>query len=153
VWSPDLGFDHTVFNIFFEVPGQTGLTALPLLQATAPAGFTWSYGQFASGYRADGKLFNAQGASATAQGTVIASPTITTAGKTVTLEYDRNTFTSPAISSWNGVRVYVSTWDYDGVQKIFRPISAGGGPYEVGQGQPTDPYVMDDIAPLTLVYP
>jgi glycosidase len=153
VWSPDLGFDHTVFNIFFEVPGQTGLTALPLLQATTPAGFTWSYGQFASGYRADGKLFNAQGASATTQGTVIASPTITTAGKTVTLEYDRNTFAGPAITSWNGVRVYVSTWDYDGVQKIFRPISAAGGPYEVGQGLATDPYVMDDIAPLTLIYP
>lgn len=37
-----------------------------------------------------------------------------------------NTF---GLSSWNGVRVYATTWDHDGVLKVFRPITAAGGAY------------------------
>jgi glycosidase len=150
VWSPDQGFDHVVFNVFFELPGRTGLTALPFLSANAPAGFTWSYGQFSSGYKSDNKTFNTQGAGATSFGAVVTGPKLSVAGKVVTFEYDRNAF---GLSTWNGVRVYLATWDFDGVQKVFRPISQAGAAYEFGGGNPGDPHVMDDLPPITLTYP
>jgi hypothetical protein len=150
VWSPDQGFDHVVFNVYFQLPGQAGLTALPYLSATAPAGFTWSYGEFTSGYKADNKVFNTAGASATSFGGVVTGPKISVAGKTVTFEYDRTTF---GLATWTGVKVYLTTWDFDGVQKVFRPISAAGASYEFGHGAATDPHIMDDVAPFTLTGP
>lgn len=153
VWAPDLGFDHVVFNVFFQVPGQAGLTALPLLSANAPSGFTWNYGQSIGGYKADNKLFNTVGANETTLGQLLTVPGVTVSGKTVTLEYDRTRFLNPTIPSWTGVKVYVTTWDYDGVQKIFRPISQAGAPYEFGRGNPTDPHIMDDVTPFTLQGP
>jgi hypothetical protein len=153
VWTPPLGFDHVVFNIFFQVPGQTGLTTLPLLSATTPAGFGWTYGQFTSGYTSDNKLFNSTGADAMNVGQLMAAPVVSTSGNTITIEYDRTRFLSPTIASWTGVKVYVTTWDYDGVQKIFRPISAAGAAYEYGNGNATDPHIMDDVPPITLTGP
>lgn len=150
VWSPDLGFDHVVFDVFFQLPGQPGASALPLLHATGPSGFTWSYGQFTTGYKADNKMFTSAGASDTNVGALVTGPQVSVAGRTITFEYDRNQL---GLSTWTGTQVYVTTWDYDGVQKLFRPISQAGAAYEYGHGNPTDPHIMDDVAPLTLTGP
>jgi glycosidase len=150
VWSPDLGFDHVVFDIFFQVPGGGGASALPYLSATGPSGFTWNFGQFTSGYKADNKMFTSVGATASSPGTLITGPKVSVAGRVITFEYDRNTL---GLSTWTGTQVYVTTWDYDGVQKIFRPISQAGGPYEYGHGDPGNPHIMDDLPPFTLTGP
>jgi hypothetical protein len=153
VWSPDLHFDHVVFNIYFQTPGATGgLSVMPQLQASVPDGFKWSYGQFTSGYANDNKFFNTTGADATHFGATARGPTVKANGpaKMVTFTYDRNDL---GLSTWTGTKVYVATWDYDGVNKAFRPISAAGGSCTYGNGLPTDPYIMDDIAPLTLQGP
>ena len=150
VWSPDLGFDHVVFNNYFSLPGQSGgATVMPFLSASTPPGFTWSYGQFSTGYSADNSMFTASGATATSFGAPATPASISSsaAAKTVTFTYDRHSF---GLSSWNGVRVYVTTWDYDGVNKVFRPISQAGGAYTYGNGNPGDPHIMDDVPPVTL---
>ena len=150
VWSPDLGFDHVVFNNYFSLPGQSGgATVLPFLSASAPPGFTWNYGQFSTGYSADNVMFTASGATATTFGAPAtpASISASAAARTVTFTYDRRSF---GLASWNGVRVYVTTWDYDGVNKVFRPISQAGGPYTYGNGNPGDPHIMDDVPVQTL---
>jgi hypothetical protein len=150
VWSPDQGFDHVVFDIYFQLPGQPGVTALPFLSASAPAGFGWTYGQFSSGYKADNKTFNSVGADGSNFGQVVTGPKISVAGRTITFEYDRNAF---GLATWTGVKVYITTWDFDGVQKVFRAISPAGDSYVFGHGNPGDPKIMDDVPPITLTGP
>ena len=151
VWNPDLGFDHVVFNIFFALPGQaaSATDVMPNLFGHTPAGFKWNYFQFSSGFSADNSMFTSAGASATSPGTPATTASIAANGsaKTVTFTYDRTSF---GLANWNGVQVYVTTWDYDGVNKVYRPISPAGGPYTFGSGAPTDPHLMDDVAPVTL---
>lgn len=149
VWGPDLGFDHVVFDIYFGLPGQSaaGTNVMPFLDATAP--FNWNYGQFSTGWSADNVMFNASGSDATHFGTPATPATVSSnySARTVTFTYDRHAF---GLASWNGVQVYLTTWDYDGVNKVFRPISQPGGPFTYGNGNSSDPHVMDDIAPVTL---
>lgn len=149
-WGPDQGFDHVVFNIYFQLPGGGGVTAMPNLFATTPAGFSWSYGQRTGGWKADAKMFNAVGATATSFGQTVTGPRVKVAGKTISFEYDRNVL---GLGTWNGVKVYVSTWDYDGLSGAFRGLSQAGGNYEFGHGNPTDPHIMDEVPPITLSYP
>jgi hypothetical protein len=154
VWSPDLGFDHVVFNNYFMLPGQSGGTSvMPFLSANTPAGFQWTYAQFSTGYSADNVMFTSGGADATHFGAPAtpAGVSANAAAKQVTFTYDRRSF---GLATWNGVQVYLTTWDYDGVNKVFRPISQAGGPFTYGHGNPTDPHIMDDVVPpVTLVYP
>jgi glycosidase len=150
VWGPDYGFDHVVFNVFFSLPGASGGTnVMPNLFGTTPAGFNWNYWQFSSGWAIDNSMYSAAGATDKLPGTPVtpASVSANAAAKTVTFTYDRRTF---GLASWNGVQVYVTTWDYDGVNKVYRPLSPAGGPYTFGNGAATDPRVMDDVAPVTL---
>jgi hypothetical protein len=150
VWSPDLGFDHVVFNVFFQLPGQAGSTLLPNLSGATPAGFQWSYFQFSTGYSSDNAMFTSAGATTSTPGTPATPASISAnpAAKTVTFTYDRRDF---GLADWNGVRVWLTTWDYDGVNKVYRPISPAGGPYTYGSGAPSDPHWMDDVPPVTLV--
>ena len=147
VWNPPLKFDHVAFNIFFSVPGQPGLTALPLLNASMPAGFSWNFDQFSYGWQ--NALYGASGASATAYGAPAPAPTVSAdpAAKTVTFTYLRKNF---GVATWSGIQVYVTTWDFDGIKGVFRPLSLAGGQWEMGGGQPTNPLVMDDVPPITI---
>ena len=144
VWKPPNGFDHVAFNIYFQLPGQTGVTFMPQLQASVPSGFSWSYSQFSYGW--GNAMYSSNGATPDKFGTPAAPPTLSAdqATKTVTFTYNRNNFAG--LASWSGVKVYVTTWDYDGIGARFRPIALEGGPWLVGGGQSTDPYIMDDIA-------
>jgi glycosidase len=151
VWNPDLGFDHVVFNNYFALPGQSasGTNVMPFLSATTPAGFNWNYGQFSTGWSGDNVMFNTNGASASSFGAPAASAAISSnfSAKQVTFTYDRHNY---GLASWNGVQVYVTVWDYDGVNKVFRPITQAGGPFTYGNGNASDPHVMDLCPPVTL---
>ena len=83
-------------------------------------------------------------------GTRAQIPGVKVAGKTISFEYDRNVM---GLGTWNGVKVYVATWDYDGLSGAFRGLSQAGGNYEFGHGNPTDPHIMDEVPPITLSYP
>ncbi|MCA1829677.1 MAG: hypothetical protein LC689_22360, partial [Myxococcales bacterium] len=147
VWNPPLKFDHVAFNIFFSVPGQTGMTAMPLLQGSTPAGFTWNYDQFSYGWQ--NVMYGTSGASASAYGSPAPAPTVNAdpVSKTVTFTYVLKAF---GVSSWSGIKVYVTSWDFDGIKGVFRPLSPGGGQWEMGGGQPGDPLIMDDVPPITI---
>ena len=147
VWNPPLKFDHVAFNIFFSVPGKAGATTMPLLNAATPSGFNWSYDQFSYGWQ--NAMYSSSGASATGYGAPATEPTVSAdpATKTVTFTYLRKSF---GVSSWSGIGVYVTTWDFDGIKGIFRPLSAAGGQWEMGGGQPTEPKIMDDHPVITI---
>jgi len=147
-WKPANGFDHVAFTVFIEIPGKPGAaTVMPLQNATLPAGMRWHYRLRAHGW--SNALFSSVGASASNEGIpVTPSSTIGVdpAGDTVS-------FTLPAsalghLRSLSGLKIYVTTWDYDGGYRALmpqaQPMGFGGGDGGV------DPLVMDDTAVIVL---
>ncbi|HUM12134.1 MAG TPA: alpha-amylase family glycosyl hydrolase [Myxococcaceae bacterium] len=150
VWKPALGFDHVAFNIFFSIPGQQGLTVLPKLNASMPGGFTWNLDQFTYGW--NNAMYTTTGATASAYGNTTIPPVVLAdqSTKTVTFSYNRTNY---GLSTWEGVKVYLTTWDFDGIGGNFRPLSPAGGQWDFGGGAATDPLILDDTAILTLPPP
>jgi glycosidase len=162
VWNPPNGFDHVAFNIYFSLPGQSGATSvMPKLNGSTPAGFQWSLNQFSYGW--DTVMYTSAGATADKYGSVSTPPAVKADAnlKTVTFTYDR---TSYGLASWSGVGIYISTWDFDGIGAMFRPLTKDGGQWRMGGGpgpytpDSTDPTVlyspgpkiMDDLPPITI---
>ena len=151
VWNPSNGFDHTCFNVYFDVPGLAGLTLLPKIQATIPAaadGFAWDFTHFAYGW--GNSLHKTQGASTSEMGGPVPgrpSIVVDAASQTIIFEYQASTF---GLQSWAGVKVYATTWDFDGIDARYRPLSPAGGQWLMGGGAETDPYIMDSVGPVTL---
>lgn len=140
-WNPLLGFDHVALSVFIELPGRDGGgTALPQQNATLPDGMRWHRRLRTYGW--SNALFASEGASATADGTVAA-----TAAR---VEVDRATnaivYTLPARAldgvELSGMRIYATTWDYDGG---FRPLAPEAGGNAFGGGEADAPKVMDDL--------
>ena len=160
IWVPQNGFDHVYFNIYFSVPGGANpATVMPKLNASVPAGFSWSFNQFSGGF--DNYMYTSTGATSDAHGGNAVGPTIKVSGNTITFTYDRNNF---GIPTWDGVKVYIATWDFDGINAVFRPLTKDGGEWTMGGGGPpytpdavdptilysADPKIMDDVPVLTL---
>jgi hypothetical protein len=162
VWNPRNGFDHVYFNIYFSVPGQSdAATVMPKLGARVPEGFAWSFNQFSGGF--DNVMYTSRGATADAYGSTSIAPTIRVdaTAKTVIFTYDRNNFGVP---SWSGVKLYIATWDFDGIGAVFRPLTKDGGQWRMGGGGPpftadttdpgilysADPKVMDDVTVISI---
>jgi glycosidase len=146
-WNPANGFDHVAFTVFIELPdGGPGARVMPLQDAALPEGMRWHYRLRAHGW--SNALTAADGASATAEGrsaTPAAAIEVDTAASTVR-------FVLPAKAlggrrSLAGVRVYVTSWDYDGG---FRPITPEGGGHVFGGGRAGDPKVMDASAVIVI---
>jgi hypothetical protein len=161
VWNPKNLFDHVYFNIYLSVPAQAGAaTVMPRLNASVPAGFAWSFNQFSGGF--DNVMYTSAGATADAYGAPSIAPTIKVDAnqKTITFTYDRNNY---GLASWSGVKIYIATWDFDGIGASFRPLTRDGGQWRMGGGGPpytpdatdptvqysADPKIMDDVAPIT----
>jgi hypothetical protein len=162
VWNPPNGYDHVCFNIYFSLPGQSGAAmVMPKLNASVPSGFAWSLNQFGTGW--DNVMYTSTGATADAYGTTSIAPTVRTdpSTKTVIFTYDRNNY---GLANWSGVKIYVATWDFDGINAIFRPLAKDAGQWRMGGGPPpytpdaidptilysAGPKIMDDLPPMTI---
>jgi hypothetical protein len=148
VWSPQNGFDHVVFTVFIELPGQTGgRDWMPLQNARLPENMRWHRRLRVHGWT--NALFSAEGASATAEGTVIgpaAGISVDRAARTVSLTLSAASL--GRLASLDGARVYVTTWDYD---SGYRALAREAAPFVMGGGHPErDPLVMDDTPVIVL---
>ena len=120
---------------------------MPFQNARLPQDMHWNYRLRAHGW--SNALFTSAGASATSDGT----PTAPAAGIEVDATSNTISFTLSSdalgdLQSLSGVKVYVSTWDYDGG---FRPLAAMPESSTFGGGNgATDPLIMDDSAVITL---
>lgn len=157
-WNPANGFDHVVFTLFIELPEQAGgVTAMPLQNAQLPTGMRWHLRLRAHGW--SNALFDAEGAGPEREGRL--------AGEAARIEVDRTaadrTVTDPTVAdraggvvrftlparvlggrtSLSGLRLHVSTWDYDGG---FRPLSPQAGANRFGGGETDDAKVMDALS-------
>jgi glycosidase len=157
-WNPPNGFDHVCFNLYWALPAGGGTDVMPMQNATTPLGFTWNYRQFAYGW--DNAVFSSVGASASANGTPVpaAVPAIKTnpSTKTVVFTYDRNAL---GLATWSGVKLYLTTWDFDGIGGGYRPLlqirgpwAMGGGPapYDPSTGESAGPKIMDQVGPISI---
>jgi glycosidase len=152
VWGPPNGFDHVAFSLFLELPpGGEGaplpapVAAMPEQDGELPDGMRWHLRLRAHGW--SNAMFNAVGASATQEGTVVSpAAAIDTDAATRTVR-----FTLPAAAlgdrkRLSGARLYLATWDYDGG---WRALAPEPGPFIFG-GPPGSPKVIDAVGPLRL---
>ena len=147
-WNPPNGFDHVAFSLFIHLPNREGgATALPWQNALMPQGLRWHYRLLANGW--SNALFSADGAGASADGTVV------TPAADIHVDRNRNSVSfiiSAAalggLKSLSGAKLYLSTWDYDGVYRSLTPNALPSG-FGGGDGA-VDPLIMDDIPVLEL---
>ncbi len=148
LWNPANGFDHVAFTVFIELPGRDGGSqVMPLQNATLPQGMNWHLRLRAHGW--SNVLFTSAGATASHEGT----PAPVGAQLLSDATSHTVSFILPAAALGNlpslaGVKLYVTTWDYD---SGYRGLSAAALPYGFGGGDPNaDPRVMDDTPVITL---
>jgi glycosidase len=151
VWNPRNGFDHVAFHVFIDLPGREGVTVLPRLNADAPAGFAWDYLAFVEGW--NNRFSSAEGAGPDSYGTpVTPAPQIA-----VDPGLKRISFLFPAAAlgypeTLDGTRVYVTTWDWNGVDNAYRPLKEVAEQWSFGGGDGAmDPLILDatDVVPVT----
>jgi hypothetical protein len=146
-WNPPNGFDHVVFTLFVELPGEDGgATVMPLQAGELPGGMRWHYRLRAHGWT--NALFAAEGADAQVEGrATMPAATIAVDREAKTVE-----FTLPAAAlghpaTLEGARVYLNTWDYG---EGYRALQPEAGAHAFGGGGPGDPLWMDAIGPVEL---
>jgi len=145
-WNPQNGFDHVAFTVFIDVPDRSGSTVMPQQNASVPAGMDWDYRARFHGW--SNTLFGANGASATAEGSPLPPGSIEVDGaaSTVSLTLPEDLFGS--LGSLSGIKVYVTTWDYDGG---YRPLVTAAEQWKFWGGDGTrDPLVLDSTPVLTI---
>jgi hypothetical protein len=120
---------------------------MPLQNASLPDGMRWQRRLRVHGW--SNALFGAAGASASDEGRPL------TPGATVDVDpaQQRISFVLPpaalgGLKSLSGLKLYVTTWDYDGGYRALVPTPQ---PNAIGGGDPArDPKVMDDTPVITL---
>jgi len=143
IWNPANGFDHVTFQIFFDDPDKKGAIELPFQNATMPDNLNWDYQIYATGWGTN--LFSSDNSSADKYGNPI-TPAPTTQGNKqenkITFMIPLSTLDTSDLSGWT---IYLTTYDYDGIEGVLRPLSPNGGPWSFGGGKPTDPKIMDEV--------
>lgn len=143
-WGPQNGFDHVTFQIYIDDPSKKGATALPFQNANMPGGLDWDYFIFANGWSI--VAYSSEGSGRDSFGTAI-SPTPLVQTNTLTneviLRIPGETLGRP--DSFEGFNIYITTWDFDGIEAVYRDIYPEPKGYHFGGGTKEDPYIMDDI--------
>ncbi len=146
-WSPPNQFDHVSFTIFFDLPDREGISVMPLLNGSTPDGFLWDRTHFAYGW--SNEMRSTEGASESATGTPInPAPLIESdlGTRTISFTYSLEAF---GLTSWDGVRVYMTTWDFDGIDSRYRFILPEPSPWDMS-GPNDGPKIMDAAGPYLL---
>ena len=146
-WNPPNGFDHLALTVFVAVPGRDdGVRALPLQQAEMPAGLRWHYRLRVDGWNT--AWFGSQGADAAHEGRALSPAPLLRVerdAKRLVLLFPAGSFGE--LATLSGLRLYLTTWDYDGAYRALAPQPA---PHTFGGAATDAPKVMDDSAVIML---
>jgi glycosidase len=149
-WTPPNGFDHVSFNVYFDLPNQkTGLSMLPKINANAPDGFQWDYTNVV--YSGGNSFHSTEHADADNLGKPVngaADIRVDKENGTIRLRYDAFYF---GLENWNGVKVYATTWDIDGIENVYRPLKPKANRWNFGGGNGNvEPLIMDNIEVIVI---
>ena len=146
-WASANGFDHVAFTLYFVRPGRSdGVHALPQQHARLPDGLAWHYRLRAHGW--SNVWTEAEGADAEHEGRQHRpAPSITVLAATNTIRFEWPAAAFEEVEDWSGLRVYATTWDYDGG---YRALDAAPAEMRYGGGTPTSPRIMDASAVVEL---
>ncbi|MGB9795736.1 alpha-amylase family glycosyl hydrolase [Fervidobacterium gondwanense] len=139
-WGPPNGFDHVTYQIFIDDPNRKGTGVLPM-QNYAFDNWDWDWEIFATGWLS--AIYTAQGSAKDKFGVQLGSPEVFVEDGWVKIIVKGDWIGNP--SSFSGWTVYVTSWDYDGIESKFRPLQQEPKAYIMGGGNPTDPLIMDDV--------
>ncbi len=149
-WLPPNGFDHVGFSIFIDLPehADSAKTVLPKINATMPSG-TWNLNAVIFGWQ--NSIYNTEGASATTWGEAVTptpSLTVDKQQRAIYIDFASDTLARP--ESLNGLRLYVTTWDLDGLSATYRPLAADAGPWNFSGGAADEAKIWDELPIITL---
>lgn len=142
IWEPMNGFDHAIFNIFFDFPDTDGLTVLPELNDSAPAGFAWNLAHVIHGF--GNSVYRTEGATAEQTGrkeSMNVNIEVDHDSKTLALTYDGE---SMGIRDWSGTKIYISTWDVDN-RGGYRMLAPEASAWIFGGGGMQDSLILDEV--------
>jgi glycosidase len=144
-WSPTNKFDHVRYHLMFDLPNfDYNETVMPFVQADMPAGTSWDLMAAVDGW--SNAVYWAKDAGLEAYGTSASpAPAIKVDSKTgeIKLRFDASLFGKTKEIA--GAKLYITTWDYDGVGGLYRAISPEGGQYTMTGEDPSAPLIMDDL--------
>ncbi len=144
-WSPTNKFDHVRFHLMFDLPNMDyNATVMPFVQAKMPAGTSWDLMASVDGW--SNAAYWAKDSGPEAFGTAASpAPAIKVDAKTgeIKLRFDASLFGKTKDIA--GGKLYVTTWDYDGVGGLYRSIAPEGGQYTMQGDDPNAPLIMDDV--------
>ncbi|MCX5793074.1 MAG: alpha-amylase family glycosyl hydrolase [Elusimicrobia bacterium] len=149
VWNPAFGFDHVCLDIYLDFPESgprgKGLSVLPRLNASMREGMDWDFAAFVSGWKVG--LYGTGGSTADGFGpTLSPAPRVRADKKAGSVEVEFSPDAFKGVSSFDGARFYVTTWDYDGVEGGLRPLAKEPADFVFGGGEPGGPRIMDDAS-------
>ncbi len=142
-WNPTNGFDHLRLSLYFaQANGTTGNTALPFSQGTSPDGFIWDMLSVIDGW--NNTLYQGAATASSFGSSVSGAPQVSAdaSAGTITLRYPASLL--GGFSALSGGKLYITSWDYDGVNNAYRPLAPAGGEWTY-TGPSTAPYIQDDL--------
>lgn len=140
LWNPKNGFDHVSFNIYIGDESGNGSEIMPLQNGILPEGMKWNYMAFITGW--ENRIYNSRGADEKNWGTV------ESVASKIEVNSDMRTIEIklPAyVLEKNGKgKIYISTWDFDGLENSYRKIETDAKEYKFGGGNESSNLVMDE---------
>ncbi len=138
-WGPPHGFDHVTYQIFIDDPNRKGVNYLPL-QNYEFSDWDWDYEIFATGWLS--AIYTVKGSSKDKFGAQVGSPEVFVEDGWVKIIVKGDWIGNPTdFTNWT---IYITSWDYDGIESKFRPLQQEPKAYIMGGGNPDDPLIMDD---------
>ncbi len=143
-WGPQNGFDHVTFQIYIDDPSKKGATFLPFQNASMPEGLDWDYFIFANGWSII--AYSSEDSGSKSFGTAISpTPMVQTNKLTGEVILRIPGETLGRLESFEGLNIYITTWDFDGIEAVYRDIYPQPKGYHFGGGTKEDPYIMDEM--------
>lgn len=137
-WNPPYGFDHVTYQIFIDDPSKKGAKYLPYQNYEID---DWDFEIFVTGWSS--ALYSSEGASKNSFGNQILSPDVLIENGWIKIIIKGYALRNP--ETFDNWKIYITSWDYDGVESKFRPINKEPKAYVIGGGDEFDPYIMDDL--------
>lgn len=139
-WNPKNGFDHVSFNIYISTDEERGSSVMPLQNGKLKDGMSWNYMAFITGW--ENRIYSSRGADEKNWGTIEA------VSSKIEVNYEKNSIElklpSYIFDDKKRYKIYITTWDYDGLENSYRKIENEPKEYIFGGGDKESVLVMDE---------